>query len=108
MLTSCSGCGYGNAFSRVASTTLKITVVAPMPSAIVITAINANAGALRSCRRANLKSFISFAPESLEWIDFRSASCRDIAGQQGHYCEEGTDAGVGERVGWCSRKKQTR
>src|SRR5262249_50832035 len=70
-----------NAFSRVASTTLKIAVVAPMPNAIVITAINANAGALRSCRRANLKSFISFAPEGLDWIDFRSASRRDIAGQ---------------------------
>ena len=53
----------------MASTTVKIAVVAPMPSAIVITAVKVNPGDFQSWRRANLKSFMSFGPQCLNWIN---------------------------------------
>jgi len=56
MLTSCSGCEYGKGCNNVASTTLKIAVVAPMPNAIVKMAMAVKPGDLRSMRTAKRMS----------------------------------------------------
>src|SRR5437667_1217507 len=69
MLTSCSDCGYGNGSSSTASTTVKIAVVAPMPKAMVSTAIAVKPGDFRnmctpkrrSCQRSsNIKCRFCF------------------------------------------------
>ena len=52
ILTSRSGSRYGSGRSRTAFTTLKIAVLAPMPSARVSTAIAVNPGERASCRTA--------------------------------------------------------
>ena len=52
IITSASGLSYGSGRSMMPSTTLKIAVVAPMPSASVSTAANANAGRCDKTRRA--------------------------------------------------------
>jgi hypothetical protein len=54
--TSRSGLRYGSGRSSTASVTLKIAVLAPMPSAMVATAVSANAGLLRNVRHANERS----------------------------------------------------
>src|SRR6266481_5652626 len=46
-------------------TKLKIAVFSPMPSASVRTATRVNPGDLRSWRKANFRSFISFSQQSL-------------------------------------------
>src|SRR6266446_5044121 len=56
MLTSCSDCGYGNGSSSVASTTVKIAVVAPMPKAMVSTAIAVKPGDFRNMRTPKRRS----------------------------------------------------
>ena len=48
--------GYGSGRSSVASTSAKIALLAPMPSASVSVATSVNAGAVRNCRNANLMS----------------------------------------------------
>src|SRR5438270_4827988 len=55
--------------------TLKMAVLAPMPSASVMIAIAVNPGDFRSCRRANFRSFMLFSAQSDDWIDARSAAC---------------------------------
>ena len=47
-----AGSATGNDFSMMACVRVKIAVVAPMPMARVSNAVNVNAGAWRSCRRA--------------------------------------------------------
>src|SRR5215211_1518957 len=75
--TSRSGDGKGSGFSNTALTTLKIAVLAPMPSASVRTATRENPGDLRSWRRANFRSFISFCPQRDDWINARCAASRN-------------------------------
>src|SRR5215472_12887815 len=77
MLTSCSACGYGKGSKSVASTTVKIAVVAPIPSAIVVTAVKVNPGDFQSWRRANLRSFMSFGAQCLNWINVRRTPGRE-------------------------------
>jgi hypothetical protein len=47
-----SGCAYGNGCSRTVSTTVKIAVLAPVPSASAVTAIAVKLGFLRIIRKA--------------------------------------------------------
>jgi hypothetical protein len=47
-----SGSGYGSGFSKTAFTTVKMAVLAPMPSASVRTATAVKPGFLRSVRNA--------------------------------------------------------
>jgi hypothetical protein len=54
--TSRSESGKGRERSNTPFTTEKIAVLAPMPSARVMTATAANPGAFRTCRAANRKS----------------------------------------------------
>jgi hypothetical protein len=56
MLTSWPASGYGSGFSRTASTTPKIVVLAPMASASVKTTANVNPGRRRSPRSARRRS----------------------------------------------------
>src|SRR6476659_8299523 len=91
-LTSRSASGKGNGRSSTPSTTEKIAVFAPIPSASVKTATRVNAGDLRSWRKASFRSFMSFSAESVHWIDARSSPCRNHAGAQGHEAKQG-DAG---------------
>src|SRR6266481_10183036 len=53
---------------------LKIVVFSPIPSANVTTAIDVNAGDLRSWRRANFRSFISRGAQCLNGINARGAT----------------------------------
>ena len=56
--TSDSDCGYGRGLSSTPFTTLKIAVLAPMPSASVTTAIPVNIGARFSRRKTCWRDFI--------------------------------------------------
>src|SRR4029453_6391474 len=67
---------------------LKIAVFRPIPSASVMTAINVKPGDLRSWRRANFKSFISFGTQGDYRIDARGAQRRNEACEDGNHREE--------------------
>jgi hypothetical protein len=56
IITSRSGSVNGRGRSSVASTSANMALLAPMPSASVIAATHAKAGARRSCRTANVAS----------------------------------------------------
>src|SRR5215468_1882638 len=56
ILHNSSGLVTGSDFSITCCTSVKIAVVAPIPSARVITAVVVNPGALRICRNASRKS----------------------------------------------------
>src|SRR6516165_8859060 len=71
-------------------TSVKMAALAPMPSASVMTATAVNPGDLRSWRRANFMSFISFSSQSDDRIDARSAA----GGYQA--CDQ---SGEGQRCG---------
>src|SRR5438067_937579 len=61
---------------------LKIAVFSPMPSASVSTAMQVNAGDLRSWRRANFTSVILFGSQRGNWIDVCGAARRYQTSQQ--------------------------
>src|SRR5438309_6018854 len=61
---------------------LKIAVFSPMPSASVRTAMQVNAGDLRSWRSANFTSLILFGSQGGNWIDVCGAACRYQTSQQ--------------------------
>src|ERR1044071_3535393 len=63
-------------------TRVKMAAFAPMPSASVMTTTNVNPGDLRSWRRANLRSFISFGSKRDDGIDSRRPARRHAAGDQ--------------------------
>src|SRR6184192_737111 len=65
---------------------LKIVVFSPIPSANVTTAMDVNAGDLRSWRKANFRSFISFGAQCLNGVDKCGAARRD---QTRHQCGDG-------------------
>src|SRR5215471_8847889 len=88
MLTSCSACGYGKGSKSVASTTVKIAVVAPIPSAIVITAVKVNPGDFQSWRRANLRSFMSLGAQCLNWINVCGTPGWKQTGKQCNRCKQ--------------------
>ena len=62
-----SCCGKGNGRSMIESTIEKIAVLAPIPSASVITAVSVNPGDFLSCRNANFRSF-SIVPYRLHAV----------------------------------------
>src|SRR6516162_10893647 len=66
-----------------------MAALAPMPSASVMTATAVNPGDLRSWRRANLRSFISFGAQRLDRIDVSSAPCWQQTREQSRYYEQG-------------------
>src|SRR6516225_9156045 len=88
MLTSCSAFGYGKGAKSVASRTVKIAVVAPIPRAIVTTAIKVNPGDFRSWRSANLRSFMSFSAQRLNWINVCGAQGREQTCDQCNRCKQ--------------------
>src|ERR1044071_5876593 len=93
-----SASGYGSGRSRTALTTLKIAVFAPMPSASVRMAMNANPGDLRSWRRAIRMSFnmeISFGSQRDDGIYTCSAAGWHTAGDQ---CDASEDKSCAEKT----------
>jgi hypothetical protein len=56
IITRRSGSGKGKARSKAASTRAKMALLAPMPSASVVTATSAKAGARLSCRSEKVRS----------------------------------------------------
>src|SRR5437764_6120665 len=92
-----SASGYGSGRSKTALTMLKIAVFAPMPSASVRTATRVNPGALRSWRRANLRSLILFCAQR----DYRI----DAYGTAGRY-ETGKQRGDGKSSGSNGNQKR--
>src|SRR6266536_2595917 len=63
-------------------TSVKMAALAPMPSASVMITTNVNPGDLRSWRKANFRSFISFCSQSDDRIDTCSAAGWHTAGDQ--------------------------
>src|SRR5207247_9033003 len=61
---------------------LKIAVFSPIPSASVSTAMQVNAGDLRSRRSANFTSVILFGSQCGNWIDVCGAARRYQTSQQ--------------------------
>src|SRR5215217_3918280 len=80
-----SAFGYGSGRSNTALTMLKIAVLAPIPSASVITATEENAGFLMSCRSARRRLLI---PKGNHWIDTSGATSRSEARR---CCDDGKD-----------------
>src|SRR5262245_19732684 len=69
-----------------------------MPSASVQIASKVNPGDLRSCRRANVTSFISFSAESLKRVDPRSAACRHPGSEKRRSEQKPADREVNSRI----------
>src|SRR5438477_5123844 len=90
--------GNGRGLSKRALTTLKMAVLAPMPSARVITAIDVKAGDLRSWRKANLRSFISLGAQGLNRIDARGAARRNETRRGCDQCEHSCNCEINERI----------
>src|SRR5215468_2643181 len=86
-------------------TSVKMAALAPMPSASVMITINVKPGDLRSWRRANLRSFISFGAQRNHWIDARGAQGGQEACENRDDREEHSHAAVNQRVDWLNRKK---
>src|ERR1041385_7116940 len=94
--TSLSAPGYGNGRNSTASTTLKIAVLAPMPSASVTMAIKLNTGLRTIIRQPKRRSLINediksvflsassalLVPQCLERLDAAGAPGREPARQQ--------------------------
>src|SRR5690349_8803588 len=98
MLTSCSACGYGKGSKSVASTTVNIAVVAPIPSAIVVTAVKVNPGDFQSWRRANLRSFMSFGAQCLNWINVCGTPGWEQTCHQCNRCKQNGCTGKQRRI----------
>src|SRR5437763_8824096 len=94
-----SASGYGRGRKSTASTTLKIAVQAPMPSASETTAAAVKAGRVRNMRAAYLRSchklFMthasSFISQGNHRIDFGRTLRRHEAGKQRDRCEQQSD-----------------
>src|SRR5215467_10438004 len=106
-LTSCSGCGYDSGFKTTPSTTPKIAVVAPIPSARVRTVTSVNAGDLRSWRSANFRSFISFGTQCFNWIDQSCPAGRQQTGYERNRDQNQCDRKHRRQIGGADSKKQT-
>src|SRR5205085_4110616 len=92
-------CGKGSGRSNVPSTTEKMAVFAPIPSARVMIAIDVKPGFFASWRSAMRNSFIavgnsrvrlifSFAAERFHRVDQGGAACRKHAGDKRDNCEQ--------------------
>src|SRR5437870_1844061 len=79
-----SASGYGSGRSRTALTMLKMAVLAPIPSASVMTATAENAGFLINCRKASRRLLIT---QRDHWIDAGGAARGNEAGN-GRNCSE--------------------
>src|SRR5688572_22960844 len=84
---------------------LNTTVVAPMPSASVRTAMTVKPGFFSNWRRANLRSFIT---QCLKGLDFGGASSGNEAGNEGCKREEDCDRDESQRIGWFDFVKKVR
>src|SRR5438874_1958067 len=100
MRTTRSGSENGRPRRKRSCIKLKMAVFMPMPSASVSTASEVKAGDLRSCRRANFRSFISFSAQSLNRIDMRGATRWKKTGKEcgGSQCRARNDKG--EWIAW--------
>src|SRR5215475_6053292 len=84
-----SACGNVSGCSTNVLNVLNSAVFAPIPSASVTTAIDVNPGDLRSWRKANLRSFISFFAQRLNRIDEGGAACWEQAREQSGHGQQG-------------------
>src|SRR6266480_6161997 len=83
-----SGSWNGRPFRKRALISEKIAVFSPIPSANVITAIDVNAGDLRSWRRANFRSFISLGAQCMDRINARGATRGEQTGEKPSRAED--------------------
>src|SRR6266550_7249055 len=90
-MASRSGSLNGNGRSNTASTTLKMAVFAPMPSASVSTATAVKPGFFSNWRKANFRSFIT---QRLHRIDLR---CTASGNPRREQPREDEDPGSGEK-----------
>src|SRR5436309_10996232 len=87
-----SGSWNGSPLRKRSLINEKIAVLRPIPSASVRTATRVNPGDLRTWRRANFRSFISFGAERYRRIDATRATCWDEAGNQRHDADDQRNA----------------
>src|SRR5690348_4224711 len=103
-----SDSGKGNGRRRTPLIRLKMAVFAPMPSASVTMATKVKPGVLRSWRKANFKSFMSFVSQRNHRIDSHRATRRKPGGDQGRATEKDCNDGVNRKVGWADTIEQAR
>src|SRR5207302_6902029 len=94
MVTSRSDRGNGSGRSRMESITAKMARFAPRQIAIVASAVTVNAGALRSWRKANFRSFISLVAQRNHRIDRHGTARRKIGGDQRRAAQNNGDDDV--------------
>src|SRR5262249_15505421 len=75
-----------------------IAVVAPMPSAIVITATKVKPGDFRGWRSANVRSFMSFGAQCLDWINVCGTTGREQTCNQRNRCKQNGRARKQRRI----------
>src|SRR6185503_19592129 len=108
--TSEFGSGNGKGRSSTAFTTLKIAVLAPIPSASAIVATMLTLGDFSNMRSPNrmscIKLFIiptlfvsSFVSQRLEWIDSRCTSRREVTRNERHSRQQHCHKRNRERIG---------
>src|SRR5215813_1619937 len=98
MRTTRSGSEKGRPRRKRSWIKLNMAVFIPMPMGSVMTASEVNPGDLRSCRRANFRSFMLFSPQCFDWINARGTARgkktgKECGGSQYHARNE-----KGERI----------
>src|SRR5205823_10045122 len=99
----CSDSGYGSGRNSTTLTTLKMAVLAPIPSARVSTATAVKAGCMASIRKAYRKSWRTacmdlLAAQGHDWIDPAGAARRDPASKESGADKHRSDLKVDPRV----------
>src|SRR4029077_17157781 len=107
MRTTRSGASNGRRRRKRSCIKLKIAVFVPIPSASVSTARRVNPGDLRSWRRANFRSFISFGANGDNWIDPRGTARRQQTPDESHCSPDQRDDEHRAHVGGADPEQET-
>src|SRR5262245_24329157 len=100
MRTTRSGSEKGRPRRKRSCIKLKIAMFIPIPTASVSTARKVNPGDLRSCRRANFRSFMLFSAQCFDWINTRGAACGKKTGKERGESQYHARNEKGERIAW--------
>src|SRR5215475_5729639 len=100
MRTTRSGSEKGRPRRKRSCIKLKIAVFMPMPTASVSTARKVNPGDLRSCRRANFRSFMLLSAQCFDWINARGTARWKKTGKECGGCQYHARNEKGERIVW--------
>src|SRR6266536_4658493 len=111
MCTTRCGSAKGSPRRKRSFIKLKIAVFSPIPNASVMTASTVKPGDLRSWRRANFRSFMSFSAQGFDWIDVRRAARRNQTSEQRRECQHDRGRSEQQWIVWRNliklRRQQT-